>query len=106
MIFNAQRHRELTKGAPFRIELIMRHKTGQGIREDCSYLKNLTPLGHLTEGDFDAFRDEDSGPLTSEMKNPLFYWMKEKIRFHRRQGHLGPGEMEPAIAEIEGDRGP
>lgn len=103
MIFNAQRHRELTNGTPFRIELIMHHKPGVEITQNCSYLKNLFPIGYLTDGDFDAYKDEDDAGLTSEMKNPLFYWMKQKIQFHQNQGQLGAAPIDPATARITGD---
>jgi len=101
MIFNAQRHRELTKGAPFRIELIMPHEAGEAIKRDCSYLKHLTPIGFLTDGEFATYKD-DPNAVTSEMKNQLSYWLKEKITFHQKRGDLGTS-VEPAIAKIAGD---
>jgi len=101
LIFNAQRHAELTKGAPFRIELIMPHGVGETIDRECSYLKNLTPIGFLSDGDFAAYKEESD---TAEMKNPLFYWMKQKIIFHRNRGELA-SPLAPAIATIAGNPG-
>jgi hypothetical protein len=101
MIFNGQRHRELTKGAPFRIELIMPHDAGVAITRECAYLKHLTPIGFLTDGEFATYKD-DPGAITSEMKNPLFYWMKEKIGFHQARGHITVPLPAP-IAKIVGD---
>lgn len=104
MIFNAQRHRELTKDAPFRIELIMPNDAGVRITTDCSYLNNLTPIGFLTDGDFAAYKgDSDEAALTSEMANPLFYWLKQKIRFHQTQGELGTLPLDAALQKIAGD---
>lgn len=102
MLFNAQRHMELEKKAAFRVELIMPPESGGVITQSCSYLRNLTPIGQLTDGSFADFNDADA--LTSDMKNPLFYWLKEKIQFHRRRGDFGPGAVPPAMAQIVGDR--
>ncbi|HVB55081.1 MAG TPA: hypothetical protein VNE63_01440 [Candidatus Acidoferrales bacterium] len=105
LIFNAQRHAELTKGAPFRVELIMPHGAGIRIKDDCSYLKNLTPIGFLSDGDFTAYKERGEGQApTSEMKNPLFYWMKQKIMFHRNRGEF-VRPLALAIAKIAGDPG-
>jgi len=101
MIFNAQRHRELKKQRPFRVELIVPFEVGQGITKSCSYLKNLTPINQLTEGDFGDYDSEEA--TTHDMKNPLFYWMKEKIQFHRRRGDLGSDPLPPRLADILGD---
>jgi hypothetical protein len=103
LIFNAQRHAELTKGASFRVELIMPHTAGEKINSECSYLRNLTPIGFLTEGDFAAYT-EAAELHTDEMKNPFFYWMKQKIMFHRNRGDLVQ-PLDPAIAPIAGDPG-
>jgi hypothetical protein len=103
LIFNAQRHAEITRRAPFRIELIMPHVAGRTISEDCSYLKNLIPLGFLTDGEFAAYKEELE-PTTAEMKNPLFYWMKQKIMFHRNRSEFVQ-PLPSAIAIIAGDPG-
>jgi hypothetical protein len=103
LIFNAQRHTELTRGAPFRIELIMPHDAGMTINGECSYLKNLTPIGFLTDGDFAAYK-EGSESFTAEMKNPLSYWMKQKIMFHRNRSEFAM-PLASAIARVAGDPG-
>jgi hypothetical protein len=104
MIFNAQRHRELSNCAPFRVELIMPQEAGESIAKECSYLRDMTPIGYLTEGAFAAYKDEggDDVPI-SEMANPLFYWLKQKIQFHRNRGELGGQPLEPALQQIVGD---
>jgi len=104
MIFNAQRHRELTNGVPFRIELIMHHQGGLAITKECSYLNDLTPIGYLTEGSFAGYKDDGGDDaVTSEMENPFFYWLKQKIQFHRAQGDLGEQPLEPPLRQITGD---
>jgi hypothetical protein len=103
MLFNAQRHNELTKGQPFRIELIMPHAAGLLIVRDCSYLKNLTPIGFLSDGEFAVYKDDAQAPLNEEQRNPLFYWLKQKISFHQQRSHLGPLPLHPAIATVAGD---
>lgn len=102
LIFNAQRHREITKGSAFRIELITRHGTGIAITRECSYLRYLTPIGHLTDGDFSEYK-EDESTHSAEMKNALAYWLKKKIRFHQRQGEFGPPPLASSIVHIAGD---
>jgi hypothetical protein len=101
MIFNAQRHKELTKEIPFRVELIMPQTAGVEITRSCSYLRNLTPIGQLTDGDFAGYKDEEA--VTVDMKNPLFYWLKQKIQFHQRRGHLGTAALPPSMAQVVGE---
>jgi hypothetical protein len=101
MLFNAQRHRELTKGNPFRIELIMPQDHGDKLKATLSYLRNLTPIGYLTEGDFDAYKDADAQPGPSDLSNPFFYWLRQKIEFHRVRDHLTL-PLDAAVAVIGG----
>lgn len=101
MIFHAQRHRELTNATPFRIELIMSQNAGVEIVKGCSYLRNLTPIGQLTDGEFADWKEEQS--VTPQMGNPLVYWMRQKIDFHSRRGDLGPAPLEATLARIAGD---
>ena len=86
--------------SPFRIELIVPATAGDDISRNCSYLRNLVPVGQLTDGDFEGYRDSD--PITSDMRNPLFYWLKEKIVFHQRRGDFGTSEIGPAVRDIAG----
>jgi hypothetical protein len=107
IIFNAQRHMELTKKSPFRVELIMPQEAGVEIAKDCSYLRNITPIGQLTEGNFADYKDEDTAGYrdedtgSSDMKNPLFYYLKQKIQFHQRRRELGT--ITPTMAQVMGD---
>lgn len=102
LIFNAQRHGEYVKGTAFGIELIMSHDGGKNIQTDCSYLKKITPIGFLTEGQFAGYKDPDLPP-DSEMRNVFAYWLKEKINYHRRRNELGDGELGGTMAQIVGD---
>lgn len=103
LIFNAQRHRELLKGSAFRIELIMSQKTGTYIQSQCSYLKNILPIGFLSEGRFDEFKQDDNPPADSELHNPFAYWLKQKILFHRGRGDLGGETVTEVMAKIVGE---
>lgn len=87
LIFNAQRHREATRGHAFLIELIMPQDRGDELKRDCAYLKNLQPIGHLTDGHFAVYKTGDISP-ESDMANPLAFWLNEKIEFHRLRGDL------------------
>jgi hypothetical protein len=103
MIFNAQRHREFVRQRSFKIELIMPQTAGDWVTEQCSYLKDVFPIGHLTDGDFSCYKETDTTPTTTEMQNPLFYWLKEKIRFHQTKSELGAGVLDAPLAQISGD---
>jgi len=88
LIFNAQRHRLSTGNDVFRIELIMSHKGGLEIKSNCSYLKEMFPIGALKEGNFEDFKLTPP-PATPELSNKFAYWLKEKARYHRNQNQIG-----------------
>ena len=100
LIFNAQRHRESVNESPFQIELIMPHEAGVQITQECSYNRHLTPIGFLTDGDFAGYKQ---GLLTADMKNPLYYWLQQKILFHRGRGELGDAPLDPILRQIIGE---
>jgi len=63
----------------------MPHEAGVSIRRQCSYLKNVLPIGFLTEGRFAEYKeiaDEDIPP-DSDLSNPFAYWLYEKLSYHR-----------------------
>jgi len=99
LIFNAQRHRQMANDKPFQVQLIMSHKTGMGISGQCSYLKELTPVGFLTDGKFARYK---SKTIPSDMKNVFAYWLKEKIYYHRKRGELGGEDLTATLSEIAG----
>lgn len=104
LIFNAQRHRELRRGAAFLIELIMPHAGGKEVERECSYLKNIIPIGNLTEGQFTEYKEmEHELPAESEMRNPFAYWLKEKINYHRQRKEFGDGPFDGSMAQIAGE---
>lgn len=88
LIFNAQRHREMTRGAAFTIELVMPEDSGVSIRAQCSYLKNMLTIGDLTEGDFSEYKETADIPADSDLNNPFAYWLYEKLSYHRTRGEL------------------
>ncbi len=102
LIFAAQRHLIHTGGSSFRIELINSQKTGVWIQKECSFLRNLTPIGYLSEGQFEDYKDD--ALLTDEMKNPFGYWLKEKVMYHLRRGHLSREDMTTTILEVAGEQ--
>ena len=105
IIFNAQRHRERVKKSPFRIELIMSQRSGIEIQSNCSYFKNITPIGSLTEGQFAEYRQYESEdpPVSSELANAFFYWLREKIHHHRTLNEFGVGALGGTLAVIAGE---
>ena len=90
LIFNAQRHKESTRGTAFRIELIMPPAAAEYICKECAYLENFIPPGFLTEGRFADYKDTDIPP-ESDMANPLAYWLSEKKGYHRSRRELNDG---------------
>src|SRR5216684_1044218 len=101
LIFNAQRHRELRRKDPLRIELIMSRLGGESIQASCSYLKNTFPINHLSDGDFSGYEDYDL-PADSELRNAFAYWLKEKINHHRRGAEFDL-PIGPAMTKIAGE---
>jgi hypothetical protein len=99
LIFNAQRHRELTGRSAFRIELIMPSEAGEAIKEQCGYLKNVMPIAFLSEGNLAAYKEfapyqEDRAiPVESDLANPFKYWLVEKLQFHKSKRELESGDL-------------
>jgi hypothetical protein len=102
LIFNAQRHREYTKGNPFRIELIMPQPIGERIVKECGYLRLLTPIGFLSEGQFADFKDKELD-TDSDLVNPFAYWLRQKREFHRACGEFDDVETRGLTAQTVGE---
>lgn len=60
---------------------------GQRISEECAYLRHLTPIAFLSDGDFGQYKDPHIAP-ESDMANPFGYWVNEKVEFHRTRGEF------------------
>lgn len=101
LIFNGQRHRSASRSraAPFRIELIMPRDSGDHVCHTCSYLQNLVPIDQITDGDFVRYRDRH---LADDLRNPLFYWLKEKIVYHYRRGDFKGFSVGQTVRELAG----
>jgi hypothetical protein len=99
LIFNAQRHLEITNSEPFVIELIMPQLSGEQVKRDCAYLKNVLSIGFLTEGRFAGYKTPESIAADSDLSNPFAYWLSEKQQFHRGQLHTTAGQ-ESAEAQM------
>lgn len=103
LVFNAQRHRK-SNGGMFRVELILPQSVGVGIVNDCSYLRNMSPIGYLSDGRFREYKDYADGgpPYESDLANPLKYWLSEKYRFHQLNGELSAsrGALETRLEAV------
>jgi len=99
LIFNAQRHRELTGRSAFRIELIMPSDAGEEIKEECGYLKNVMPIAFLSEGNFAAYKEfapykeSEIIPAESDLANPFKYWLAEKLQYHKTMKEIENGDL-------------
>lgn len=102
LIFNAQRHRELVRGEPFLIEFIMSRPSGEEIQANCSYLKKMFPINHLSEGDFEGYGEAELS-ADSGLKNAFAYWLREKINYHLRRDEFGVQAIGGAMARIAGE---
>ena len=107
LIFNAQRHRESERGTAFPIELIMPHEHGEKIKKECGYLKNMIPIGYLTDGQFREFKIKyDSGEEIepdSDLANPFAYWLNEKKEYHKSQNELSSFGVDAQMVLPVGD---
>lgn len=102
LLFNAQRHRERVRKDSFRIELIMSQKGGVSVRNSCSFLENTLVIGSLSDGRFGKFKEFEKRdpPFDSSLANPFFFWLREKINFHQKQGHFGSEPLNATMKEI------
>ncbi len=84
LLFSSQYNQLLHGKTCYKIELIMEESTGERIAKDCSYLQNLFPIGHLTDGYFGYYKgdEKDQVPEISDMSNPFRYWLKTKAKHH------------------------
>lgn len=104
LIFNAQyyQYHFIDNKSCFKIELIMNHDTGESIRKDYSYFKNLTPIGYLKDGEFSAYKDKTrrSPRRSPEMENPFKYWLKTKAQYHIKRKEIDIDGMGEALRTI------
>jgi len=103
LLFNAQKHRERDRKKSFRIELIMSQKGGIYVRDSCSFLENAFVIGSLSDGHFGIFKrrfEKDDPPFDSDWANPFFFWLREKINFHKKQGHFGAEPLTSTMKEV------
>jgi hypothetical protein len=61
------------------------------------YLKNVIPMGFITDGHFADYKTPEKVPADSDLTNPFAYWLSEKREFHRNQLRAG---AEDAPAEV------
>jgi hypothetical protein len=60
-------------------------------------------MGHLTDGDFSTYLEQDEAGLDNEMRNAFAFWLHEKTRFHIRRGDCGPPPFDPLIGKAMGE---
>jgi len=102
LIFNAQNIQYNQRKSCFKIELIMEVNSDYFLKE-ISYLRNVTPIEHLKDGDFSLYKNKrKKRPKESELNNPLKYWLKEKTQYHIREAELGNELIESPLKEIIG----
>jgi hypothetical protein len=80
----------------------MPHDYGENVKRECSYLKNITPIGYLTEGQFGDYK-ETKLPPDDERRNVFAYWLKEKIDHHRKHDEFGDNALGRTMAKIVGE---
>lgn len=103
LIFNAQYFQyHFNDKNCFRIELIMDHETGETIKKDYSYLKNLYSIGYLKDGSFSDYKNKVR--RSSEMDNPFKYWLKIKVLYHLKRGEIDLADMGETLKGIIGER--
>ena len=102
LIFNAQNAQYIDSKSCFDIELIM-EIDADSFKKENSYLKNVIPIGQLTDGDFSGYQvpgEERQRP--SELDNPFEFWLKEKVSFHISQGEFDIGSAGNQLRKIIG----
>jgi len=85
LIFSAQYNQYRSSKTCFNIELIMDKDGCRRIINEFSYLKNIIPTGHLKDGDFHYYKEEEKVeeiPKVSDLDNPFKYWLKTKVKYH------------------------
>lgn len=103
LIFNAQYKQYLKNRNSFKIELIMDHDEGEKVKKEYSYLKNITPIGHLVDGDFsDYLVIPEERPEHSALDNPFEVWLKRKVEFHIRNNKFHEASIGKTLKKIIG----
>lgn len=103
LIFNAQNSQYNETKKCFKIELIMDIDNFDAFKKEISYLKDVTPIPHLDDGDFSRYntpRDERERP--SELDNPFEFWLKTKVKFHISEGQFDIETTENPLRQLIG----
>lgn len=102
LIFNAQVAQYNDSKKCFKIELLM-DIDFDSFKKEVSYLKNLTPIHQLDDGDFSGYKiPRDERPKPSELDNPFEFWLKTKVQFHISEGQFDVGTTETPLRQIIG----
>jgi hypothetical protein len=107
LIFNAQNAPYNDVKKCFKIEIIMDIGNNEDdflkFKKEISYLKNVTPIYELNDGDFSSYkmsRDERTKP--SELDNPFEFWLRTKVKFHVSEGQFDKESTENPLKQIIG----
>jgi hypothetical protein len=106
LLFDSQYSQYLRFGSCFKIELIMGQRQGEGIKDEYSYLQNIFPIGYLTDGKFDDYKNysKQDPPITSELSNPYLHWLKTKVQYHIKRNEFDLRVMGGTLNKILGLR--
>lgn len=103
LIFNAQNAQYNDSKTCFKIELIMDINDIDFFKKEISYLKNVTPIGQLDDGDFSGYKiQRENREKPSELDNPFEFWLKTKVKFHISEGQFDTGSTENPLRQIIG----
>ena len=71
-------------------------------KKEVSYLRNITPIYQLDDGDFSDYKKTREEREGSELNNPFEFWLKTKVKFHISEGQLDMGSTENPLKQIIG----
>jgi hypothetical protein len=103
LIFNAQNAQYNDSKKCFKIELILDINNFDSFKKEMSYLKNVTPIYKLEDGDFSGYETPLAERVKpSELDNPFEFWLKTKVKFHISEGQFDVGTAEAPLRQILG----
>jgi hypothetical protein len=102
LIFNAQNAQYNSLKRCFKIELIMDIENFDLFKKEISYLRNITPIYQVNDGDFSDYKKPREEREGSELDNPFEFWLKTKVKFHISEGQFDMGSTENPLKQIIG----
>ncbi len=102
LIFNAQNAQYNVLNKCFKIELIMDIENFDSFKKEISYLKNVTPIYQLKDGDFSDYNKPKEEREGSELDNPFEFWLRTKVKFHISEGQFDMETTENPLRQLIG----